>query len=327
MNEQTISISESEAGERLDSFLAKKFPDYSRTHLSSLIKSELIKINSKSVKPSHILKTDDQITLIIAEKESSVEVIPQEIALDIIYEDENVIVINKQPGLVVHPAAGNRDNTLVNALAFHFPQIKDCVYEKGNPISESRPGLVHRLDKDTSGVIIIAKNARAMHSLSRQIQNRTVQKEYISINYGWPKDPSGSIVNNIGRSHIDRKIFTVVEAPNGKFANSEYEVQKYFVDTNGKKYSQIGFNIKTGRTHQIRVHSTVLKTPVMGDKTYHTADSERLSNRYHIDRQLLHAHKLTITLPGDNKATTFTAPIPEDITNFIKKLTIANLDN
>ncbi len=323
MNQTTkILISPLESGERLDSFLAKKYPDFSRSHFSNLIKTREIKVNHAiAAKPSYILKENDELELIIAQKATSQSLKPQQIDLDIIYEDENVIVINKQPNLVVHPGAGNPENTLVNALVYYLPEIKDAVYDKKNPISLTRPGLVHRLDKDTSGVIIIAKNPRAMHSLARQIQNRTVKKSYLSINYGWPRSSSGEITNNIARNSADRKVFSIVDPPLGKEAITSYEVKKLFTDASGRHYSQMEFDIKTGRTHQIRVHSKFLHIPVMGDSTYGHRESLLLSQLYKIERQLLHAHKLVITLPGDDKASTFVAPIPKDFLDFSGKLT------
>ncbi|MEI6498921.1 MAG: RluA family pseudouridine synthase [bacterium] len=325
-NQSTITISAAEAGKRLDIFVAQKYPDYSRTHLSSLIKNSDILVNSNLVKPSYILKDMDRVDICLAEKQANTYVAPQHIELNILYEDENVIVINKQPGLVVHPAAGNKDHTLVNALVHYFPQIQEAVYEKGNTVSEARPGLVHRLDKDTSGVIIIAKNARAMHSLSRQIQNRTVKKCYVSLNYGWPKEESGEIINNIGRSQANRKVFVKVEPPKGREAISHFTINKLFTDKFNHKFSMINFEIRTGRTHQIRVHSKILGTPVIGDKVYNTKDSAKFSELYGAQRQFLHAYKLSITLPGDNKPTEFVAPIPQDFVDFTSKLIVKNID-
>lgn len=317
MNEYLITSEEK--GERLDTYLSRKMPEYSRTFLAKLIKMGEVTVNGEGVKAGYILKEKDKIKAhILVQKDEDIAAEP--IDLDIIYEDENVIVINKQPGLVVHPASSYKSGTLVNALIYHFPNIKEAVFEKGNEVSESRPGLVHRLDKDTSGAMIIAKNPRAIHSLSRQIQNRTIKKIYWALCSGWPANEEGVIENYIGRSTNDRKIFSIVPAERGKIAISEYCVKKLYTTKSNRKVSLVEFNIKTGRTHQIRVHAKSIGIPILGDATYFTKESQSASKELGVRRQMLHAKEMQITLPGDTKLKLFSAPLQPDFEEIIEKL-------
>lgn len=314
-----ITVGKSGAGERVDSFLAKKFPEYSRNYFSNLIDEKNVLVNSKSVKSSYKLKAGDNISVEFVEKEAN-ELKAEEIALDIIYEDDNVIVLNKKPGIVVHPAAGNKTGTLVNALLYHFPKIKEAVYKKDNQISNQRPGLVHRLDKDTSGVMIVAKNARAMHSLSRQIQNRSIKKIYWALCSGWPKNDEGNLVNYLGRHPKNRKLIADIGKEKGRESISYYKVLRYLKDDKENKICLVEFDIKTGRTHQIRVQSAIMGNPVIGDKAYGNKQCLKISEELGADRQLLHAKSLSITLPGDTKQSAFKAPLPEDFKNILDKL-------
>lgn len=315
-----ITISKPKVGERLDIFLANFFPEYSRNYFSVLIRNGDVKVSNQAQKPSYKLKCSDNISIDFKEIETKKELVPSQLKLDIIYEDQNVIAINKQAGIVVHPAAGNYENTLVNALVNYFPEIKKAVYDKSSQISRLRPGLVHRLDKDTSGVIIIAKNVRSMHSLSRQIQNRTVKKIYWALCYGWPKEVSGTLINYLGRHLKNRKHIADIGKEKGKEAISQYKVVNFLKNEKGDKASLIEFNIKTGRTHQIRVQSSRIGHPVLGDDFYGNKNSDLLSKNLNINRQMLHARTLEITLPGDNKATKFEAPLPEDFRNILDSL-------
>lgn len=317
MNE-FITIKKNEEGERIDSFLAKKFPDFSRSYFGNLLKEGLVLVNQSTEKASYRIKESDRIEIKFIDHNTP-NLIPENINLNIIYEDNNVLVINKQPGIIVHPGAGNSQGTIANALLAYIPNIKDAVFEKGNKISESRPGLVHRLDKDTSGVMIVAKNNKTLHYLSKQIQDRVAQKSYSVLCYGWPKEDKGNIVSFLGRHPINRKIITDIGKEKGRIAISDYYVDKYF--TLGKdKLSLIRFDIHTGRTHQIRTQAKISGFPVLGDEVYNTKESIQLSKRLDIKRQMLHAHKFTITLPGSNKASDFIAPIPNDFEIIINKL-------
>lgn len=310
-------------GERVDKFLSTVFSDYSRSYFINLINDKEVIVNGKSVKPSFILKDHDQI--VINFQENSIPLTPraEDINLNIIHEDENVIVINKQPGLVVHPASGNETGTLINALLNHFPDIKHAVYDKDSLVSQNRPGLVHRLDKDTSGVLIVAKNARAMHSLSRQIQNRTVKKIYLGLCYGWPKNDSGQLISFLGRHPKNRKMIANIGEEKGREAITFYQVVEY-LKIGDEKFSLIKFDLKTGRTHQIRVQASDMGNPILGDKFYGTKPSKKLSEKENVLRQLLHASSLTIQLPNETKPRTFEAQLPEDMKKMLDKATPVN---
>lgn len=317
---QVIKINDDEAGERIDSFLAKKFPEYSRNYFSGLISGGNILVNDKSVKSSYTLKKDDVIKVEFIEIKNDIDVLSENIPLDIIFENDDVIVLNKQPGIVVHPAAGNKTGTLINALLNHFPAIKDAVYDKKSEVSRIRPGLVHRLDKDTSGVMIVAKNAKAMNLLSRQIHSRSVKKSYLALCFGWPKNLSGELISYLGRHPKNRKHIADIGVEKGKEAISYYKVSQTFFDKNRNKFSLVEFNIKTGRTHQIRVQAANMGNPVMGDAVYGSKLSIKLSKELDISRQLLHAEKLSIILPGDEKQSVFIAPVPKDFEDILTKL-------
>lgn len=307
-------------GERIDKFLSLKLPEYSRNYFVESIKESKITINNKSIKPSYIVKVGDSVEIEFVEAKRTTEARGENIDLNIIYEDKDVLVINKQPGLVVHPSAGHSGGTLVNAIINYFPAITNAVYDKDSEISKLRPGLVHRLDKDTSGVIIVAKNARSMHSLSKQIQNHHAQKTYYAICYGWPKNESGQIVSHLGRHPKNRKKIANIGAKNGKEAISNYSLIKHYETTLGK-FSLIEFDIKTGRTHQIRVQASDMGNPVLGDDFYGNKLSETLSLKLNIKRQLLHAKALEIKLPGKNNISIFNAPLPQDFNRILNNAT------
>jgi 23S rRNA pseudouridine1911/1915/1917 synthase len=309
-------INSAEMGERIDKILSLRFPEYSRNYFLSLIKNSKVLVNNKSIKPSYLGKVGDNIEIEFIEKRIE-ETKGEKIDLNIIFENDDVLVINKQPGIVVHPAAGHSGGTLVNAIINHFPAIKDVVYDKNNEISKMRPGLVHRLDKDTSGVIIVAKNAKSLHSLSRQIQNHSAKKTYNAICFGWPKKNCGALVNYLGRHPKNRKKIAEIGKIKGKEAISNYSLIKNFESPLGK-FSLIEFVIETGRTHQIRVQAANMGNPVLGDDFYGNKSSEMLSHKMNIKRQLLHAKTLEIKLPGDNKAIIFEAPLPEDFQKVLK---------
>ncbi len=309
-----------EAGDRVDKILSENFPDYSRNYFAKLIKLKLATVNDQPIRSSYILKVNDTIEINFLDQENDQLEPASNIPLKIIYEDKDVIVVNKDPGIVVHPAAGHAQDTLVNALLQYYPQISDAVYDKDSEISVLRPGIVHRLDKDTSGVIIVAKNRRAMHSLSRQIQNRTISKKYLALCLGWPKNQENTLINHLGRSPKNRKLIADIGQEKGKEAISNYQVKKQYLTKSNKKISLIEFDIKTGRTHQIRVQASMIGHPVLGDQFYGNKTSEELSQKLGINRQMLHAYELKITLPGNNKATPFTAELPEDFEAVLKQL-------
>lgn len=305
---------------RLDQFLANTEPNLSRSYFGKLIKGGQVLVNGKNQKSSYLVKIGDRIEYKLVEISDDKDHAPENIPLNLIYEDDNVIVIDKQAGLVVHPAVGNQQGTLVNALMHHFPQIKNTVYEPGNPISLARPGLVHRLDKDTSGVMIVAKNLQTMISLAKQIKDKEAQKKYLALCFGWPKESSGVLHNYLGRSKKDRKTYAVVDQSAGREAISHFQVKKYFETKQEQKISLVEFDIKTGRTHQIRVQAKNAGFPLIGDKVYHTKESLKASALLHAKRQMLHSQSLSILLPNKNTSSTFIAETPHDFNQITAKL-------
>ncbi|HOX41604.1 MAG TPA: RluA family pseudouridine synthase [bacterium] len=314
-----VTIKDLSSPIRLDQYLHQTFPEYSRNYFVILIKDKRVALNGKDAKPSTLLKENDTLSIDFAERIIEDHLEPFDYPLDILFENDEVIVVNKPAGMSVHPAPGTGSETLVNALLAHHPNINQAVLEKDNLLSAMRPGLVHRLDKDTTGVMIIAKTSRALHSLSLQIQHRDVKKIYLAICYGWPKKESGNLLNYLGRHPKDRKKYTEVGESDGRVAISDYKVISYMTDKFENKVSLVEFSIKTGRTHQIRVQSKLAGFPVLGDEKYFSRDSSKASRQNMILRQMLHAHSLTITLPGDKKKATFVAPLPFDFNHTLEQ--------
>lgn len=298
-NEIYLTVEEVEKGERIDGFLVEKL-DFTRTRIQNLIKEGHIRVNEKKIKPSYKVEKNDIITGIIPKIEE-VEIIPENIHIDIIYEDKDIAVINKQAGLVVHPAQGHYSGTLVNAILWH---IKDLSGING----ELRPGIVHRLDKDTSGLLIIAKNDRAHINLTKMFQEKKIKKTYLAILKGKLQKSEGRLVTQIGRDKNDRKRMAVInEIKNGKTAITNYKT--IFQD---ERFTLVKVNIETGRTHQIRVHMKYLGYPILGDSVYGRKDSEK--------RQMLHAYKLEFFHPVTSEPMKFIGKIPEDFTNVLEKM-------
>lgn len=310
--------------ERLDKFLASRFSNYSRNYFQHLIESGNVLVNNQQQKPRRFLHKNDCIEINFIKFNAEVSLKPSDIELDIIYENDDVVVINKQAGLVVHPAAGNLNGTLVNALIKKYPKIINAVYDKNSETSRSRPGIVHRLDKDTSGIILIAKNQRALVSLSKQIRNRSVRKIYWALCYGWPKEKQGRIKSYLGRNPKNRKKVTNLSSILGKEAISVYRVIKYLVDNKNNHYSIIEFNIKTGRTHQIRYQAASINLPIMGDHVYGSKNSIKASDLHAIGRQMLHAKHIEFYLPGNTKITSLEAPMFKDMKNVIDNFDVFN---
>lgn len=298
-NEIYLTVEEEGKGERIDGFLVEKL-DFTRTRIQNLIKEGHIRVNEKKIKPSYKVEKNDIITGIIPKIEE-VEIIPENIHIDIIYEDKDIAVINKQAGLVVHPAQGHYSGTLVNAILWH---IKDLSGING----ELRPGIVHRLDKDTSGLLIIAKNDRAHINLTKMFQEKRIKKTYLAILKGKLQKSEGRLVTQIGRDKNDRKRMVVInEIKNGKTAITNYKT--IFQD---ERFTLVKVNIETGRTHQIRVHMKYLGYPILGDSVYGRKDSEK--------RQMLHAYKLEFFHPVTSEPMKFIGKIPEDFTNVLEKM-------
>jgi len=294
-------VEEKYAGLRLDKAIALKYTDLSRTNIQRLIEADKIFINDKKAKASYKVELGDKIQVgEIEAKEISLEA--QEIPLDIIYEDNDIIVVNKPKGLVVHPANGNPDGTLVNAI------INICKDSLSGIGGEIRPGIVHRLDKDTSGLIIIAKNDKAHITLSEQIKNHEVNKTYIALVRGIVKENEATINMPIGRSTKDRKKMAV--SKNGKNAITHFKVIKRY-----ENYTLLEIKIETGRTHQIRVHMSHIGYPVVGDAVYSNG-----KNPFGVTGQMLHAKNLVFNHPITNKELNLEAPLPEYFEEVLNKL-------
>jgi pseudouridine synthase, RluA family len=284
---------------RVDQFLALK-TNFSRTYIQKLIKEKLVRINDKVIKASEKVKSGDNISIDIPPVEE-LKLVAEDIPIDIIYEDDDLIVVNKPKNMVVHPAPGNYSGTLVNALLYKTKNLSTV-----NGVV--RPGIVHRLDKDTTGLIIVAKNDISHKGLAEQLKNHLVNKTYLALVDGVVKDDMGTIHTMIGRNPKERKKMAVVE--NGKEAVTTYNVIERL---NG--YTFLKLNIKTGRTHQIRVHLAYIGHPIVGDKLYGKKKIE-----FGINGQLLHAHKIGFIHPAYGRYMEFSAPLPEHFTDVLKKL-------
>ena len=294
-------IIEENSNLRLDKIIANKYPDLSRTNIQRLIEEEKILVNDKIQKASYKASVGDKITIEEVElKETSIK--PENIPLDIIYEDEDIIVVNKPKGLVVHPANGNPDGTLVNAI---MAICKDSLSGIGGEI---RPGIVHRLDKDTSGLIIIAKNDKAHINISEQIKNREVKKTYLALVRGVIKENEATINMPIARSTKDRKKMAV--SKNGKNAITHFKVLKRY-----NNYTFVEVRIETGRTHQIRVHMSQIGYPIVGDSVYSNG-----KNPFGVTGQMLHAAKLNFKHPITNKELNLEAPLPKYFLDVLNEL-------
>ncbi|MCQ2591635.1 MAG: RluA family pseudouridine synthase [Treponema sp.] len=296
---------------RLDKYIASLPNGMNRSKLKSGITEILV--NGKKAKLSQKIKAKDQIDI---QWEDNIpdDIIPQNIPLDIVYEDDNVTVVNKSQGMVTHPACGNWDGTLVNALLYHWgrdsiQQIKEG--EEAEILERRRPGIVHRLDKDTSGIIVTAKNRDSEEYLQNQFKTKDLQKEYILIVTGRPPAAYGDIRTQIIRDPKNRHRFKAVDnTEDGKYARTLYHCISCYGN-----YSLIRVRLKTGRTHQIRVHMKYLGCPILGDSIYNKPDS-----RFPNATLMLHSQKLSIKLPGNENPTTFTTNIPDRFIEIEKKL-------
>ena len=296
-------VQKEEANKRIDVYLSNKNNEMSRVAIQRLIESKKILVNEKQTKPSYRIQENDKITL-EEEEPQEVEIKAQDIPIPIIYEDEDIIVVNKPKGLVVHPANGNPDGTLVNAI------MAICKESLSGIGGEIRPGIVHRLDKDTSGILIIAKNDKAHINLSEQIKNHQVKKTYIAIVRGIVKENQATINMPIGRSPKDRKKMAVIK--NGKVAITHFKVLERFVKDN---CSLLEVQIETGRTHQIRVHLSEIGYPIIGDSTYSSG-----KNKWKIEGQCLHAKSLEFMHPTTGKKMKLEAPIPQYMEDLLKEI-------
>ena len=297
-----VKVNEENVGKRIDSFIPMVQEDISRSMVQKLIEQKNIKVNGKETKHSYKLKLNDEIEIFVPEAKE-INLKAQDIPLNVIYEDNDIIVINKPKGMVVHPANGNLDGTLVNAV---MNKCKDSLSGIGGEI---RPGIVHRLDKDTSGAIIVAKNDKAHIALSEQLKNHEVKKTYLALVRGIIKENEATINMPIARSKKDRKNMDVDK--NGKEAITHFKVLGRYKN----KYTLLQINLETGRTHQIRVHLSHIGYPIIGDEVYSNG-----KNEWNVSGQCLHAWKLEFIHPITGKKISLEAEIPEYLKNIIKEL-------
>jgi 23S rRNA pseudouridine1911/1915/1917 synthase len=294
-------VEENEKGKRIDAYISQKEKELSRTAIQRLIDEGNILLNGAKTKSSYKISKDDLVEIQDV-KAKEIELKAQDIPLKIVYEDDHIIVVNKPKGLVVHPAAGNPDGTLVNAI------MSICKESLSGIGGEIRPGIVHRLDKDTSGLLIVAKNDVAHINLSEQIKNHKVRKTYIALVRGIVKENEATINMPIGRSTKDRKKMAVVK--NGKEAITHFKVIKRY-----EKYTLLEINIETGRTHQIRVHLSQIGYPIVGDYTYSNG-----KNEFDVEGQMLHAKRLEFKHPKTGQDMDLIADYPEYFKDIIEEL-------
>lgn len=297
---ETVTAEAEDAGTRADVFLAAKL-GVSRSNMQKLLEDGRVKRGEKIIKANYKVRSGEMFVVDIPEPEP-IEAVPENIPLDIIYEDDDVVVLNKARGMVVHPAPGNYTGTLVNALLYHCSNLSGIN-------SAIRPGIVHRLDKDTSGIMIVAKNDAAHISLSQQIQSKTAVRTYLAVVRGNIKTDSGTIETQIARDKTDRKKMAVVKE-GGRDAITDYEVLERF-----GKYTLVRCKLRTGRTHQIRVHMEYLGYPLVGDPKY-----SPMKTPFGIKGQALHSHTLEFTHPRTGERMKFEAPLPEDMHKIITRL-------
>lgn len=297
---EVVTAGAEDAGARIDVYLAAKL-GVSRSNMQKLLEEGRVKRGDKVLKANYKVRAGEVYTVDIPEPEP-IEAVPEDIPLDIIYEDDDVVVLNKARGMVVHPAPGNYTGTLVNALLYHCKNLSGIN-------SAIRPGIVHRLDKDTSGIMIVAKNDAAHIALSQQIQSKTAVRTYLAVVRGNIKNDSGTIETQITRDKNDRKKMAVVK-DGGRKAITDYEVLERF-----GKYTLVRCKLRTGRTHQIRVHMEYLGYPLVGDPKY-----SPMKTPFAIKGQALHSHTLEFTHPRTGERMKFEAPLPEDMHKIITRL-------
>lgn len=317
----TLQVSKVQIPMRIDRYLTQQVENATRNKVQEAIEDGRVLVNGKPVKSNYRIKSCDSIQITFL-RPPAPELSPEDIPIDIIYEDTDLLVIDKEPGMVVHPAFGNWTGTLANAILHHIGRDADRL-----DASELRPGIVHRLDKDTSGLIIIAKNPTALHRLARQFAQRQVEKVYKAIVWGIPDPACGTVRTNIGRSKKNRKVMAnyPFEGPDGKHAITDYVVEE-----NLQWFSVVSLTLHTGRTHQIRAHMQHIGHPILGDEIYGGTAARTLSfskseqflkNLLEImPRQALHAATLSFTQPTTQEKLTFTAKLPDDMQRTLDKI-------
>jgi len=326
-----ILVSDEDSGSRLDSFLATQIDGWSRARLQRLIENGDVLVNGKEAKPSYKLRNGDEIDIDLTETPAE-RFEPEDIPLDIVFEDEYLAVINKPAGMVVHPGAGINSGTLANAIAWHFKseprasaggQKVDKVSTNWPPThsgGSDRVGIVHRLDKDTSGLIVVAKDEQTHEALAEQFRNRTVEKSYVALVHGSPRENKGIIDRPIARDRWHRTKMTV--AANGRHALSLWKVRQRF-----DKFALLDVDIKTGRTHQIRIHLASINHPVVGDATYNEGRDNTIANPEikrsveKLNRFFLHAERLAFTHPKTGERISLRCELPPELTSLLEQLT------
>jgi 23S rRNA pseudouridine1911/1915/1917 synthase len=305
---------------RIDKFLFERIANASRSKIQGAIKLGFVQVNSETIKPNYKVRPNDEIVVSLPEPPRDNEVVPEDIPLNIVFEDEYLLVVNKPAGMVVHPAYQNWSGTLVNALSYHFTQLPEM------PDNEGRPGLVHRIDKDTSGLLVIAKTETAMTGLAKQFFDHSIERTYHALIWGEPKEAKGTINVHIGRSLKDRRVTAAFpDGDFGRHAITHYEVLK-----NLRYVSLIKCNLETGRTHQIRAHMKYLGHPLFGDATYggdkvlkgtqFSKYKSFVENCFKImPRQALHAKSLGFLHPITKKQLYFESDLPDDFQQVIEK--------
>ena len=289
--------------ERLDIFLTTCLPEFSRARIQRLIKDGFVRKDNQTVtKGGLYLEVGESIEIIIPPRISS-DLVAENIPLEIVFENSDLVVVNKPAGMVVHPSPGHNNGTLVHAALGHIPDLEGIG-------GEERPGIVHRLDKDTSGLIVIAKNERAHHWLQEQFKSRLVDKKYIALVDGQPPTPTGRVEAPIGRNTTHRKLMAVVSIEKGREAITEYSTLEKFPE-----HTLLDVHPKTGRTHQIRVHLAFLGCPVTADMVY-----GKRKPTVELDRHFLHASRLRIIIPGEERTRIFEAPLPHELSLVLEQL-------
>ncbi|MBX3164218.1 MAG: RluA family pseudouridine synthase [Bacteroidetes bacterium] len=322
-----IKVTKGQISLRIDKFLMITLPNTTRTKIQTACDNGTVLVNKKPVKSNYKIKPLDEISIMLTVPPRNIEVIPENIPIDITYEDDYIVIVNKKPGMVVHPAYGNYTGTLVNALAYHFDNLPKTKTKLNNDLYLERPGLVHRIDKNTSGIIIIAKTELAMTRLAKDFYDRTMDRKYMAICWGDLKDDTGTIIGNVGRNLKNRKIMDVFPegSEHGKHAVTHYKVLERF-----GFITLVECKLETGRTHQIRVHFKSIGHPLFNDNEYggdvilkginSSKYKQFVQNCFEmLPRQALHAKTLGITHPITGEKLFFDSEIPQDMQTVLEK--------
>lgn len=302
MEIQNLTVDADSSGIRIDRYLSEKNDQLSRSYLQKLLKEQGITVNGREVKANYKVQAGDEILISLPDL-SEPDILPEDIPLDILYEDQDVMVVNKPKGMVVHPSAGHTSGTLVNAILFH------CHGNLSGINGVMRPGIVHRIDKDTTGALLICKNDAAHRALAEQLKEHSIKRRYRAVVWGNPKADEGTVEGPIGRHPVDRKKMAI-NYKNGKDAVTHYTVLERFGNA-----AYVECRLETGRTHQIRVHMTSIGHPLLGDEVYGSG-----KNPWHLQGQTLHAMVLGFVHPRTGEYLEFSAPLPEYFTDLLEKL-------